>query len=546
MPQKKSQIWLPVLFAIVMIVGMSVGFKLRENTAKAGSLFKTQKATRMDQVMDLIQLKYVDKVSTDTLTDEAITQMLTKLDPHSIFIPASTLGEVNEDLQGNFQGIGVEFNIFSDTVHVITVMENGPSEKAGLQVGDRIIKVGDSVVAGNGISTSRIKKLLRGPGASQVIITIIRDNKTLPVTIERGRIPIPSVDAAYMVNKQDGYIHINKFSETTYREFMQALEGLQKKGMEKLMLDLRDNGGGILQEAVEMADEFLDGTKLIVYTQGNNSPRVEYRCKRDGLFEKGNLVVLVNEGTASASEVLVGALQDWDRAEIIGRRTYGKGLVQEQYELTDGSALRLTVARYYTPSGRSIQKPYNKGEDAYESDITNRYHHGEMTNADSNHVQQKGEAFKTKGGRTVYAGGGIMPDIFVSVDTSLISRTFARIYGNNTMSNFAYHYFMAHKPEIKNFPTATDLYQQYKNSTQLWNAFSEFTQKEDSINITSMPARDRTFAQQRLIALMARQQWRSNGFFEVLNATDSTVMKGLDELKKNPAELMPAAPVKSK
>jgi carboxyl-terminal processing protease len=532
MPQKKLRTWLPLLFAVVMIAGMSIGYKLRENTARPGSIFKVQKATSLQEVMDLIQLKYVDPVNPDTLTDEAIQQMLTKLDPHSVFIPASTVGEVNEDLQGNFQGIGVEFNIFSDTVHIITVLENGPSDKAGLQVGDRILKVGDSVVAGNGITTTRIKKLLRGPGASKVILTVFRDNKALPIAVERGMIPIPSVDAAYMVDKQDGYIHINKFSETTYREFMQSLEKLQKLGMQKLMLDLRDNGGGILQEAVEMADEFLDGTKLIVYTQGNNNPRQEYRCKRDGLFEKGKLVVLVNEGTASASEVLVGALQDWDRAEIIGRRTYGKGLVQEQYDLSDGSALRLTVARYYTPSGRSIQKPYNKGEDEYESDITNRYHHGEMTNADSNHVQQKGQAYKTKAGRTVYGGGGIMPDIFVSVDTSVISRAFARLYGTNTLSNFAYRYFMQHRGELLTIKSATDLYNQYKDSNPLWNEFSSFTVKEDSMSIASLPPKDRQFAQQRLIALMARQQWRSNGFYEVLNATDSTVKKGLDEMKK--------------
>ena len=535
--QKKLHIWLPLLFAIIMIAGMSIGYKLRENTAKPGSLFKMQQSTRLQQVMDLIHLKYVDAVSTDTLADEAIQQMLTKLDPHSIFIPATTLGEVNEDLQGNFQGIGVEFNIFSDTVHIITVLENGPSDKAGLQVGDRLLKVGDSVVAGNGITTIRIKKLLRGPGASKVIITVFRNKQSVPVTVERGVIPIPSVDAAYMIDRQDGYIHINKFSETTYREFMQALEKLQKNGMQKLMLDLRDNGGGILQEAIEMADEFLDGTKLIVYTQGNNNPRQEYRCKRDGLFEKGKLVVLVNEGTASASEVLVGALQDWDRAEIIGRRTYGKGLVQEQYDLTDGSALRLTVARYYTPSGRSIQKPYNKGEEDYESDITNRYHHGEMTNADSNHVQEKGKAYKTQSGRTVYAGGGIMPDVFVSVDTSVISRAFARVYGSNTLSNFAYRYFMEHRNELKNIPTATDLYNQYKNSNPLWNEFSSFTQKEDSINIANLPPKDRQFAQQRLIALMARQQWRSNGFYEVLNATDSTVSRGLEEMRSLSAKL---------
>jgi carboxyl-terminal processing protease len=528
---KKLNTWLPLLFAVVMIAGMSIGYTLRENTARPGSLFKKSKNTPLQQVLDLIQLKYVDSVAQDTLSDEAIQEVLSKLDPHSIYIPAISLGEVNEDLQGNFQGIGVEFNIFSDTVNIISVVENGPSDKAGLKTGDRIIKVGDSLVAGNGINTTRIKKLLRGPGASKVTLTMLRDNKLMPVVIERGIIPIVSVDAAYMMNKTDAYIHINKFSETTYREFMQQLEKLQQQGMQKLMLDLRDNGGGILQEAVQMADEFLDGTKLIVYTQGNNSPKQEYRCKRDGLFEKGKLVVLVNEGTASASEVLVGALQDWDRAEIIGRRTYGKGLVQEQYELADGSALRLTVARYYTPSGRSIQKPYNKGENDYASDISNRYHHGEMTNADSNHVQQKGQAFKTKAGRDVYGGGGIMPDVFVSVDTSIVSRNFARLYANNTLSNFAYRYYMQHQAAITAANNATNFYSQYKTSEPLWKQFADFAAK-DSVNMNALTPRDREFAQQRLIALIARQQWKNNGFFEVLNANDLTVQKGLEEIAK--------------
>ena len=528
---KKLNTWLPLLFAIVMIAGMSIGYVLRENTAKPGNLFKKQKSTALQQVLDLIQLKYVDHVAPDTLADEAIQQVLSKLDPHSIYIPAVSLGEVNEDLQGNFQGIGVEFNIFSDTVNIITVLEKGPSEKAGLQVGDKIIKVGDSVVAGNGITTARIKKLLRGPGASSVLITVLRENKMVPVTITRGIIPIVSVDASYMMNKDEGYIHINKFSETTYREFMEAIKKLQQTGMQKLMLDLRDTGGGILQEAIEMADEFIDVTKLIVYTQGNNSPKQEYRCKRDGVFEKGKLVVLVNEGTASASEVLVGALQDWDRAEIIGRRTYGKGLVQEQYELSDGSALRLTVARYYTPSGRSIQKPYNKGEEDYASDIMHRYHNGEMTNADSNHVQQKGQAFKTKAGRDVYSGGGIMPDVFVSVDTSVLSRNYARLYSNNTMSNFAYRYFMQHRAEIKALPSATELFNQYHLSDPLWNQFTAFAAK-DSVNTKSFTIRDREFAQQRLISLIARQQWRNNGLYEVLNANDPTVIKGVQEFNK--------------
>lgn len=529
--QKKLNTWLPLLFALVMVAGMSIGYSLRENTGRPGSLFKKQKNSVLQQALDLIQLKYVDPVAPDSMAQGAIQDVLNKLDPHSIYIPAVSLGEINEDLQGNFQGIGVEFNIFSDTVNIITVVEGGPSYKAGLLTGDKILRVGDSVVAGNGITTARIKKLLRGPGASKVVLTILRGGQTLTPTIERGLIPILSVDAAYMINKDDGYIHINKFSETTYREFMLAMEKLKKQGLKKLMLDLRDNGGGILQEAVEMADEFLDGTKLIVYTQGNNSPRQDYRCKRDGIFETGKLVVLVNEGTASASEVLVGALQDWDRAEILGRRTYGKGLVQEQYDLSDGSALRLTVARYYTPIGRSIQKPYDKGESDYASDIYNRYHHGEMTNADSNHVQQKGQAFKTKAGRIVYSGGGIMPDVFVSADTSLISKGFSRLYAANTLSNFAYRYYMEHKADLSKISGAREFYRQQKNNENIWTQFAAFAAK-DSVNTQAFTAKDRWYAQQRLLALIARQQWKNDGFMEVINDDDETYKQGTLELEK--------------
>jgi len=527
--QKKLNTWLPLLFAIVMIVGMTIGYKLRENTTRPGGFFAKEKRTPIQEVFDLIQLKYVDKVNTDTLAGDAIQQMLARLDPHSLYIPATVLGEVNDDLQGNFQGIGVEFNIFDDTVHVVTVLESGPSDKAGLQVGDRFLKVGDSAVAGNGITTARIRQLLRGPGGSVVTITLLRNGKPVNINIHRGTIPLVSVDAAYMTDAHTGFIHISKFSETTYEEFMRAMEKLQKQGLQKLVLDLRDNGGGIMQDAIEMADEFLDGTKLIVYTEGNNNPRQEYRCKRDGIFEKGKLVVLVDEGTASASEVLVGALQDWDRAEVIGRRSFGKGLVQEQYDLSNGSALRLVVARYYTPSGRSIQKPYNQGED-YGNDIMNRYQHGEMVSADSNHFKN-GTAFKTHSGRTVYGGGGIMPDVFVPADTSAITHAYARLYTSNTMSDFAYRYYISHRGEFTTGSSPTRLYEQYKDSQPLWNAFSSFAAR-DSIDVSKFSIRNRTQAQQRLVALMARQQWRSNGFYEVMNAGDPTVKKGLEEVNK--------------
>jgi carboxyl-terminal processing protease len=529
--RKNLNIWLPLLFALIMVAGMSIGFKLRENTTKQAGFFKVPSSSTLEEAVDIIERKYVDSLSADTLTQDAIKKTLELLDPHSAYIPAAILGEVNEDLQGNFKGIGVEFNIFSDTVHILNVNDKGPGDKAGLLTGDRFIKVGDSIVAGNGITSARIRKLLRGPEGTKVSVTIIRDTKPLSLVIERGMIPVPSVDASYMLETQTGYMHINKFSETTHREFAEQLEQLQKKGLQKLVVDLRDNGGGIMQEAVEIADEFLDGDKLIVYTQGNKQKRKDYRCKRKGLFESGKLVLLCNEGSASASEILLGALQDWDRATIIGRRSFGKGLVQEQYDLSDGSAMRLTVARYYTPSGRSIQKPYKRGGEGYYDEITNRFDHGEMTNADSNHIQ-KGAAFETSKGRKVYGGGGIMPDVFVAADTNNSnSLVLAKLFANNTLGNFAYRYYVKHKTQLKSFKSATDLYKQQQNDAALWSDFAGFAAK-DSVDLKSLTPRDKVFTTRRLIALLARQQWRSNGFYEVLNANDEVVKTAIDVVGK--------------
>jgi carboxyl-terminal processing protease len=532
MTGKKFNSWLPLLFAIVMVVGMVLGFKLRQKTSRPGSIFSTQSNSSLQEILDLVQLKYVDTVKVDSITDSAINEMLTQLDPHSVYIPAITLQDVNEDLQGNFQGIGVEFNIFNDTVHVISVMENGPSHKAGLQVGDRFLQVNDSGVAGNNITSLRIKKLLRGPGNSTVAIQVLRDNEKKQFNIQRGIIPIPSVDAAYMANKTTGFIHINKFSENTYEEFMKSLELLQQKGMTQLIVDLRDNGGGILQEAVDIADEFLDANKLIVYTEGTHQKRQDYRCKRDGLFETGKLVLLIDEGSASASEVLAGALQDWDRATIIGRRSFGKGLVQEQYDLSNGAALRLTVSRYYTPLGRSIQKPYAKGEgkDVYRNEIADRYHNGSMAVADSNHITN-GKVFKTQKGNIVYGGGGIMPDMFVPADTSLLTPLISKLYMHNTISNYAYRYYIQNKKAISNQQNASTLFATVTAQPDFWNGFVQFA-ATDSVNASAFTNKDKAFVSQRLTALIARQQWRNNGFYEVLNNNDPTVLKALDALRK--------------
>jgi len=524
---KKLNFWLPLLFAIVMILGMTIGFRLYPSTS-TGGFFKTGKLSPVQEVVDIINEKYVDTVHPDSMGEEAIQGILSHLDPHSYYIPAVDQVSMNEDLQGNFQGIGVEFQIISDTVNITNVLSGGPSNRAGLAIGDKILRVNDSVVAGNGITGDRIKKMLRGPGASQVSVTVSRENQLKTFAIQRGSIPLPALDAAYMINAESGYIRINKFSRTTFEEFMLVLDSLEKRGMKKLVLDIRDNGGGIVDEAVNMADEFLGNDELIVYTEGRKSPRKEYRAQRPGSFEKGKLILLVNEGTASASEILAGALQDWDRCTIVGRRTFGKGLVQEPFELSDGSELRLTIARYYTPLGRSIQKPYNKGRDVYNEEVYNRYHNGEVLHGDtaSNHP---GPVYKTPAGRSVYGGGGITPDVFVAIDTTDIPRNISALYISGDLNNFVYLYYMRHRAEISRFPTVESFYEGFRPGNELWDQLLQFA-KKDSIELGQVSPEDRRQVELRVMALLARLNYRSGGYYWVMNQHDAVIKKAMELL----------------
>jgi carboxyl-terminal processing protease len=372
--------------------------------------------------------------------------------------------------------------------------------------------------------------MIRGAGGSKVKLTVLRGNTIQFYQVTRGTIPLPSLDASYMMEPGTGYIKLNKFSETTYTEFMQAMERLQKQGMQKLILDLRDNGGGFISQAVNIADEFLDDNKLIVYTEGTNIKRQDYRASKEGIFEKGKLVVLVDELTASASEILAGALQDWDRATIIGRRTFGKGLVQEQYGLADGSAIRLTVARYYTPSGRSIQRPYDKGKKVYMEELYNRYENGELLTADSIHIS-KDKPYKTNGGKTVYGGGGIMPDVFVPIDTSLYTRSVTKLYLDGRFNNFVYKYYISHEPQFDQYRTPSDLATKYQNTSDAWDQLVNFAQK-DSINLGRIPDADKRNIQQRIKAYLARLKWRTQGFYEVYNLYDPVIQKAKETLAK--------------
>jgi carboxyl-terminal processing protease len=527
---KKLNFWLPLLFAVVMILGMIIGYRLYPSTY-TGGFFKTGKLSPVQEVLDIIRDKYVDTVYTDSLSEEAIQGLLSHLDPHSYYIPAVDQVEMNEDLQGNFQGIGVEFQILNDTVNITNVLSGGPSDKAGIQVGDQIIRVSDSVVAGNGITAERIKKFLRGPGASSVNVTMFRNQALKQFVIQRGSIPLPALDASYMIDKESGYIRINKFSRTTFEEFMIALEALEKQGMKKLVLDIRGNGGGIVDEAVNMADEFLGNDDLIVYTEGRKSPRKEYHAQRPGSFESGKLMLLVDEGTASASEILTGALQDWDRATVVGRRTFGKGLVQEPFELNDGSELRLTIARYYTPLGRSIQKPYNKGRDAYNEEVIDRFHNGEMLHGDTTSVHA-GPVFRTPAGRQVYGGGGITPDVFVALDTSQIARSVSVLYISGTLNNFIYGYFIQHQTELKKFQSPADFYSGFKNDADVWNSLLVYA-KKDSINLTGVSGEDRSQVEIRVKALLARLLWRTQGYYYVMNQKDPVLKKAMELLESN-------------
>ncbi len=528
---RKLKVFLPLLFALVLALGMFLGHKMPAARNSDSAIFFTNRRGSLQEVMDLLKYKYVDTLDLGEAQEEAIEGLLSHLDPHSVYIPPANVQEVNEDLDGNFEGIGVEFNIIRDTVNILNVIAGGPSDAAGVLTGDKILTVNDSVnVAGKGITAEKIRKLLRGPRNSTVKTTMLRGSKKLDVIIKRGVIPLYSVDAAYMAAPGTGYIKISKFAATTYTEFMEAARKLQKLGMEKLVIDLRQNGGGLLDAATRLADELLDGNKLIVYTQGKSSPRQDYKCTRPGVFEKGALTVLIDEGSASASEVLAGAVQDWDRGEIIGRRSFGKGLVQEPFDLSNGATLRLTVARYYLPSGRSIQKSYQNGREAYEEDIANRYSHGEFLNRDSIRPIDTAK-FETAGGKTVYGGGGIMPDVFVPFDTTRYSQLLTQLYTRNIFGDFIYAYYTANADAFKKYKDAVAFNQEFTVGSDLMNAFKNHASGE-RINMNAMSAKDEAEVKLRLKALLARQLWRSEGFYMVTNTNDPVLLRAIEELKK--------------
>lgn len=531
--QQKFKVFLPLLFSITLILGMFLGFKLRDHQGYKKTYFlDTRKADALQEMLNLTKLKYVDSINPTALKDDAISGILSHLDPHSVYIPPSELAAVNEDLDANFQGIGIAFVILGDTINITDVIAGTPAMQAGLQPGDKVLKVDDSVVAGVHITQDRIKSLVRGPKGSKVKVQILREGRKILFELKRGIIPLHSIDAAYMLRPGLGYIRINRFSSGTYGEFMDAMLKLQKDSLKKLVIDLRQNGGGYLDAAVNIADELLSDNKLIVYTQGAHYPRQDYTCNKPGVFEKGQLAILVDGGSASASEILSGAVQDWDRGTIIGRRTFGKGLVQEQYNLSDGGALRLTVARYYMPSGRCIQRPYEHGTEAYYDDLLERYAHGELSSADSIHFSDTTAYYTKIKHRRMYGGGGIMPDIFVPIDTTTMDTLMSSLYASSNLFDFAYTYYGKHIQEFAAYKSADDFNDRYTVSDALLDEFRHYVKAAGGHLSDKLAPADKQEIMLQIKALFAREKWQTEGYYKVLNTRDRTLNKAIDFLEK--------------
>lgn len=502
---------------------------------------KDIEARKLQLALYAISNLYVDSTSQTKLVEDAITGMLENLDPHSTYTNPEETKEMTEPLAGNFDGIGIQFNMLTDTVYVIQVVSGGPSEKVGLMAGDRIVEVNDTVIAGVKMSTPEVMKRLRGPKGSEVHVKVKRGEELqlLDFTITRGKVPVYSIDAVYMADKETGYIKLNRFAASSTKEFKEALSSLCKKGMTQLILDLQGNGGGYLNVPIELADEFLSRGKIIVYTEGYKQKRQDALSTAAGSFEKGRLVILVDEASASASEILSGAIQDWDRGVIIGRRTFGKGLVQRPLPLPDGSMIRLTVARYYTPTGRCIQKPYEKGKgDEYAHDLISRYNRGELMSADSIHFPDSLKAQTLAKGRTVYGGGGIMPDVFVPIDTTFYSDYHRTLVSKGLVNRVAMNYLDKHREELnKKYKKILIYKEKFIVPESLMDELLAMAEEKKISFKKEEYNRSLPLIQLQIKALIARDLFDMTEYFYIINDANRTYQEALklinDEAKYN-------------
>jgi len=493
-----------------------------------------QSQMKFARLLRLVDGYYVDTVNVDKLTEDAIVHFLGELDPHSTYISKEEVEKMNEPLKGNFEGIGISFNIFKDTLLVTTTISGGPSEKVGLRAGDRIVEVDGKNIAGIGLKNTDVFDMLRGEKGTRVDLKILRKDtpKLMDFTIIRDKIPIFSLDASYMIDESTGYIKLNKFSATTTDEFVDAMKELQQENIQNLILDLRGNGGGYLKSAIEISDQFLKDGKLVVFTEGLNDPKHEYKATGKGTFENGKLVVLVDEGSASASEIVSGAIQDWDRGLIIGRRSFGKGLVQKPFMLTDGSMIRLTTAHYYTPSGRCIQKPYDDGVTEYRKDYANRLTNGEMFSADSITFDDDLKHKTLVNGRDVYGGGGVMPDIFIPMDTSSHYAYLNSLRRKQVTYNFVLDYVDTHRVEIKNkYPDFDNFNMKFEISDENIQEIVAKGEEEGIEKDEESLAFTLDNMKQELKALIARDIYSRNDMYKVLYSDDEAIKMALEVLE---------------
>jgi len=529
---------LPFIVALFFGFGIFLGSKINFSSnpsANNQKVFSFPKAnsSKLNDIINYIDNEYVDVVEKEALVDKAITTILQELDPHSYYISAAEIKALSEPLEGSFEGIGVQFSIQKDTVVVINPVVGGPSEKVGVMPGDRIVKVNAELIAGNGITNRKVMTLLKGEKGTEVEIKVLRNTlDTIDFKIVRDKIPIFSLDVAYMINENTGYVKLSRFSKNTYEEFLEAGLKLKDQGMEKMILDLRGNGGGFMDAATNIVDEFLTENTLIVYTEGRARPKQSYYATDKNSFVNTELAILIDEGSASASEIIAGAIQDNDRGVIIGRRSFGKGLVQEQSSWNDGSATRLTIARYYTPSGRCIQKSYSDGIEEYQDDYKERLENGELY-SDKNIALNDSLKFKTKNGREVFGGGGIMPDAFIAVDTAGGSFYLSELIYKGVFYQFAFEYADKHREsltELDNYKNFISFYS--KNKNQIVNEFIAFAEAEGITKSVKAYNRSKQRIEERLRAQIARNIWDDTAFYPLWNENDKTIKEAVEILQK--------------
>jgi peptidase, S41 family len=533
MNQKKNNHFMPLVMALCVVIGIMIGTFYANHFSGNRLNIINSGSSRLSNLLHIIDDQYVDSVNIDSLVEKAIPQILAELDPHSVYISAKDVQLATDDLKGSFSGVGIEFIIRDDTIRVQNVIKDGPANRAGLLAGDKIVSINGKPFVGKIVTNEEAMHRLKGPKDSKVLIGVKRfGEKGVKVfTVTRGDISVNSISACYMINDTTGYIRVKSFGERTYAEMLSALQTLNIEGADHLIIDLRDNGGGILEAAVQMANEFLPKNRLIVYTQGRKSPRAEYRSNGKGSYQHIPMVVLTNEGTASAAEIFAGAMQDNDRATIVGRRSFGKGLVQQQIQFPDGSMIRLTVARYYTPSGRCIQKPFKPGDNAdYENDLLARYRHGEFFSQDS--IKHVGPAYHTHNGRTVYGGGGITPDIFVPEDTSHVTSYYKEAAMSGLILQYAFNYTDQHRPILSKFTEMMPL-ANYLDRQNLVNDFANYAARYGLRRRNLMIMRSHSLLQNYIDSRIIYNILDEQAWIEYLNLSDETVKAALNVFKNH-------------